>query len=69
MDREATEDILLEGMLDHYDLEFLTVVWVPEEPDTMRFEVNRSCPFQCDHVRALVLGEGYSNRLSTYIDA
>ena len=39
MDREATEDILLgKGMLDHYDLgDYATVVWVPEEPDTMRF--------------------------------
>ena len=73
VDREATEDILLgKGMLDHYDLgDYATVVWVPEEPDTMRF---RKFPigaalFQCDHVWALVLGEGYSNRLSTYIDA
>ena len=25
-------------MLDHYDLgDYATVVWVPEEPDTMRF--------------------------------
>ena len=30
---------------------------------------DRCCPFQCDHVWPLVLGEGYSNRLSTYIDA
>ena len=39
VDREATEDILLgKGMLDHYDLgDYATVVWVPEEPDTMRF--------------------------------
>ena len=39
VDREEAEDILLgKGMFDRYDLgDYATVVWLPEEPDTMRF--------------------------------
>ena len=55
IDREEAEDILLgKGIIDHYDLgDYATVVWVPEEPDTMRF---RKFPVGAALFGAIMLG-------------
>ena len=57
VDREATEDIPLgKGMPIITTGDYATVVWVPEEPDTMRFENFRiEAPFS---VRSC-LGSGF----------
>mgnify|MGYP001157297812 CR=1 FL=1 len=37
--RNETEDVMVgKGLFDHYELgEYATVVWLPEEPETIRF--------------------------------
>ena len=37
--RSETEDVMVgKGLFDHYELgEYATVVWIPEEPETIRF--------------------------------
>ena len=37
--RNETEDVMVgKGLFDHYELgEYATVVWIPEEPETIRF--------------------------------